>query len=108
MENGILIIVSIILITIFVSYYFSPKRRLMATIKKNSKAQEWQKMLVNIYRWLKLKDSSREAYSLKILMREDKNKELCRQILSLQHAIIHETNFNPERLFEELKKFPNI
>ena len=77
----------------------------MALIKVNSKNQQWQEMLVNIYRWLKLKDSSKEAYSLKVLMREDKNKELCRQILALQHAIIHETNFNPDKLFQELKKF---
>ena len=77
----------------------------MAIIKLNSKKQQWQEMLVNIYRWMKIKNSTNEIYSLKILMREEKNKELCRQILALQHAIIYETSFNPEKLFQELKKF---
>ena len=101
------VVFTALLCTLLVVYhlFLSPKRRLMAKIKSNSNKRQWQEMLVNIYRWLKLKDSSNEVYSLKVLMREDKNRELCRQILALQHAIIHETNFNPEKLFQELKKF---
>ena len=99
-------IIIIAAIVFFLAYYlFSPKRRLMAQIKVNSKNRQWQDMLVNIYRWLKLKDSRKQTYSLKVLMREDKNKELCREILALQHAIVHETNFNAEKLFKELRRF---
>jgi regulatory protein YycI of two-component signal transduction system YycFG len=103
------IIFAFIGLAIFIALiYFiktSKSRKLFRAIQSDIKNQQLRQALISVYSWLKLKNSSHQIYSLKILMRDKKNKALCSQILALQHAIINERNFNPDLLLSELKKF---
>ncbi|WDE96200.1 hypothetical protein PQO03_10815 [Lentisphaera profundi] len=102
----------IIILSVFVtcigSFYFikkSRQRKLLKVIEQEGTQGDLRQCLIHIYQLLKIKDPSKELYSLKVLMRDKKNKALCVQIQALQHALIGGSKFNPDLLMVELKKF---
>lgn len=103
------IIFALIGLSLFIALlYFiktSTRRKLFKSIKMDVAKGDLRQALISVYLLLKAKNSSHEIYSLKVLMRDKKNKALCSQILALQHAIINERTFNADLLLIELKKF---